>query len=230
MLDLNFNESNFSKLITNKKVIFVGPSRLLIDTQKGNWIDSFDVVIRTNASFPVQEKYQIDYGKKCDFLYVNVQFTREHFPLPVENYKENHLQFICFKAGIPDEPLASKYNDLISIRSYGKVGEKLKIKHIKGILTGSMILEDVLSFLPSELWVTGIDFYLHGQWNWGKAYIDNYLSDTIIQKAKKKKAEGKLIPHDIESNKEYMIDLYKREKIKFDDDVLKLLGNEFYKI
>jgi len=216
---------SFDKLITGKKVIFVGPSRILEGSKKGIWIDSFDTVVRSNGAFPVQEKYKEDYGTKGEILYVNVSFSKMRYPLPCKQYKENGLKYICFKAGLPNEETLDKYQKHVNCRSFMESIRSLS-KYVPGLLSGSAALHDILQYNPRELWVTGFDWYMRGtlQWEWDQAYFDNYLPQKTLDQAKVRKAQGKLIPHDIDSNMKYQISLYDQGKIKFDDYCLHILG------
>jgi len=216
---------DFKDLIYNKRVIFAGPSRLLEGSNKGHWIDHFDTVVRTNGMFPVQEKYQKDYGKKCDALYINAQYARTRNPLPMEEFKANKLKWVCYKTAVPTKDLNNKYRGFFQCRSFSSSIAELH-KTVKGLLSGSAIIHDILQFEPTELWVTGIDFYMmhESQWNWDSHYVDNYLPEKIVKEATELKKQGKLVPHDVHSNMLYMISQYKAGKIKFDDDILKLLG------
>ena len=90
------SDVKYQKYIKGKKVILVGPAITLIGKKTGAFIDSHDVVIRTNGAFPVLNKYQIDYGKKCDSLYINSLFARET-QLPIGDYLNRGLKFFKFK-------------------------------------------------------------------------------------------------------------------------------------
>ena len=215
----------YKKLIENKRVIFVGPSRILEGTQKGEWIDDFDVVVRTNGAFPVKDYYEIDYGKRCDVLYVNVSFSKMAKPFPVKTYKEKGMSWICFKSqNMTDTESLNYYTQYLKCRSFAHIIQKLN-SEVHGLLTGSALLADILDNDPKELWVTGVDYYVNNtHWEWDKCYIDGYLPDETLKQATIKKAQGKLIPHDLKSNLKFQRDLYLNGKIKYDDDVLKILN------
>jgi hypothetical protein len=53
--------------IKGKTVAFCGMAPCIVGKGLGEYIDSFDVVIRTNV-FPVPERFVADYGKKCDII------------------------------------------------------------------------------------------------------------------------------------------------------------------
>jgi len=61
------SDAEFENYVKDKRVIIVGPAGYLQGQQKGEWIDSFDVVIRINHAVPVANTE--DYGKRTDVLY-----------------------------------------------------------------------------------------------------------------------------------------------------------------
>ncbi len=69
----NYKENiiNYKKYLENKKVILVGPSKLLKGSGLGKKINSNDVIVRMNQSYPIfcQKKYHEDIGNRTDILY-----------------------------------------------------------------------------------------------------------------------------------------------------------------
>ena len=51
------SEPEFSKLVKNKRVILVGPAPYLKGKGLGKQIDSYDVVVKMNRSFDIDEKF-----------------------------------------------------------------------------------------------------------------------------------------------------------------------------
>jgi len=62
-------DTDFGKLLNNKRVVIVGPSPNTIGRNLGQFIDNFDLVVRVNKSFPVVQKYIDDIGSRTDILY-----------------------------------------------------------------------------------------------------------------------------------------------------------------
>lgn len=61
------SETEYYDWLRGKRVIIVGPAGYLQGRGKGEWIDSFDVVVRVNHAVPVS--FPEDYGKRTDVLY-----------------------------------------------------------------------------------------------------------------------------------------------------------------
>ncbi len=62
-------ETEYYKYLKGKRVILVGPAGYLKGSGQGEWIDSFDVVVRMNLSCPVAEELKQDIGSRTDVLY-----------------------------------------------------------------------------------------------------------------------------------------------------------------
>lgn len=65
---MNKTNIEINEIFENKKVIIVGPANNLIGLNKGDFIDSFDIVCRLNDSYIISDERQKDYGKRCDIL------------------------------------------------------------------------------------------------------------------------------------------------------------------
>lgn len=62
-----YSESEFLQYLMHKNVIIVGPAGYLMYQGKGDWIDSFEVVVRVNHAIPIM--FPEDYGSRTDVLY-----------------------------------------------------------------------------------------------------------------------------------------------------------------
>lgn len=165
------NNIKYKKFIQGKRVVFVGPSPCILGEANGELIDSFDVVIRTNGAFPVNRDIEIDYGRRCDSLYVNGLYARE-INLPIQDYINRGLSYLNMK------------EDKKNIRGRYK-NKPLQIRDIRNGFTrssrdigapplmGSYIIWEILQMNPKSLYLTGMDCYSNP--NLDKHYIDGYL-------------------------------------------------------
>jgi hypothetical protein len=118
----------------NKIVCFVGGCSNIIGLGKGPEIDKYDIVIRSNGGYPVQDRLKGDYGSKCDIWSINNQYSR---------YMRRH--------GMQPQKVTPIYkNDLKAIFS--------RLSSIPGLLMGPAVWTWVLEQNPKELYITGIDF------------------------------------------------------------------------
>ena len=171
---MGYTDTRYLNFIKGKRVIFVGPSPCIMGESKGTFIDSFDIVIRTNGSFPVDKDNVIDYGERCDSLYVNCLFARVT-NLPIDMYKSKGLKFLNLKQDT--KKLATRYRpQYIMIRDLYQVWNASKREIGANPLMGSYIVWEILQHQPKSLYLTGMDCYANPDIN--SHYIDNYLPET----------------------------------------------------
>jgi hypothetical protein len=209
----------YSKYISGKRVIFVGPASNMIGRGLGKWIDSFDVVIRTNH-FPVLMKENkslaIDYGKKCHVLYTNMQYYHKMRPYPIDIYKSIGIKWLCMRQCKDVD--YRMYHRNFKVRVIWKSDKQIK-KFIKVPLMGNVIIYDVSECIPGELAVVGIDFYKSSGDNYS-AYVPGYISKQI-QKENEKLKLGQGVGHNPVENARYTADMYDRGMITMPDFILK---------
>jgi len=141
-------ELYFNSLIEGKRVIYVGPSPILEGRGMGKFIDSFDVVVRSNASYPVPEHLWEDYGSRCDILYTNVFYSKIINKLQNKDIYKNIL--ICSKV----QKIDNIKNRIFELK------ETEYLIHNKVHLTGNYTYLDILEKNPYLLYITGISLYL----------------------------------------------------------------------
>lgn len=202
---------DYFNYITGKRIIFVGPAPNMIGRKLGEWIDSFDVIIRTNH-FPVLMKENkslaIDYGKKCHVLYTNMQYYHRMRPYPLEEYKNIGIKWLCMRQ-CKDVDYRFLHRN-IKIRVIWKSDKQVK-KFLKVPLMGNVIIYDVSECIPAELVVVGIDFYKSAGENYS-AYVPGYILKPI-QKENEKLKLGQGVGHDPVDNARYTADMYDRGMI-----------------
>ena len=216
-------DNKYKEYVNNKRVVFVGPAPILVGKGLNKFVDSFDVVVRTNGSILLLDnpKYRKDYGSRIDVLYSNVQFHRElGSPFPIESWKEKYnIKFICMKTcgGV----FLDTYRKVMPVRTLNKLIGELH-KKVEGLLMGPIILTDLIRQQPKELYVTGMDFFIHkpddfipGDY---REYFPGYLPKKIVVKADIANI-GRVDPHDQYSNAVYMNDLYKQNLLILDPAV-----------
>lgn len=205
--------------IYNKRVIFVGPAPNMIGRGLGEWIDSFDVVVRTNH-FPVlmgeDKSLAVDYGTKCHVLYTNMQYYHKGMrPFRVDLYKQIGIKWFCMKR-CKDVDYRLYHRDF-KIRVIQK-SVKYMTKIIKSPLMGNIICYDLSECIPGELAVAGIDFYQSSGKDYA-AYVPNYIPKEI-QKVNAELKIGQGVGHDERENTQYMADMYDRGMITMPDFIV----------
>ena len=207
----------YKTYVKGKSVIFVGPAITLIGKKNGEFIDSHDVVIRTNGAFPVLNKYHIDYGKKCDSLYINSLFARET-QLPIGDYLNHGLKFLSLKED--KKNMFQRYKSSgLNIRVITK--EYIKSKKEMGILPlmGNYIIYEILKFNPKSLYITGMSLYSE------ESISDHYLNEYLPNVCNIEKLDNTRVKHHnpLKQDK-YLKDMLVSNKVTADDSILKILN------
>jgi hypothetical protein len=201
------NRFQFQKYITGKRVAFVGPAQTLIGIGHGELIDSYDIVVRTGGSFPVKPKYYIDYGKKCNVLYINMLFARKT-TLPIHTYSQNGLDYLIMKND--QKGIVSRYkNSPLKIRNSFAEWHEARKKLGFSPLMGNFIIYDILKANPAELYLTGMDCYQNGT-NYVESYLPENTDPEVLEKTRIKN-------HQMNLQNNYLVSVYKSGKITTDD-------------
>lgn len=198
-------EEIFKNLIEGKRVVFIGPATTLENNGIGAFIDSFDVIVRMNSSYMIPAKNQIDYGSRCDILYAGNVFLKLNLLTPDNS---QHIKLIC---STKNYPVFSGKNRKFSI---------FRLKNQKRLLTGIYAIEDILNMNPSELHITGIDFYqsekLYTDFYKIKKLHENEIAKTTINKYHDVEHDLKYFKKNIANKANVTLDEFLRKLIYLD--------------
>lgn len=205
--------------MTNKKVIFVGPSPCIRNKGLGEWIDSFDIVVRTNGSvfFLDDPDFNRDYGSKYSVLFFNSQFQRHIQEIDMDKLKARGLKHIYCKSF--NSPL---YDSIIDNGVPVEViVQSPRVLEIRGALMGAIILDMIVSASPKEFHITGVDFYSNNK----QKYYPGYLPESIIEEAAEMQRNRKTpqTVHDSDNNHRYIYELISSGKVKASSETINSL-------
>jgi hypothetical protein len=172
---------SYKEYIKDKRVCFVGPSPILVGKEEGEYIDSFDIVVKTNNAINLSSSvYYKDYGIRCDVLYTNNQFQREMGPLPVKSWGHNDLKWLCMK--VCNREYLDYYKSFLNVRMI-KESINLVNSKINSATMGAYIFTDIAILEPLEFYITGVDFFTSKKAKFEhdnyQEYIDGYLPDKV---------------------------------------------------
>jgi hypothetical protein len=210
---------NYKNYIRGKNVVFVGASPINQGTEKGQWIDSFDVVIKTNGSVILQsdKDYSKDYGSRIDVLYCNVQFNREMSPFPIRKWRTHGLKWLCFKGGYSE-----KYSKEIPCRTMKSAILKVS-RDLPSATMGAYILQDLIDCEAKSITFTGVDFFSskkacfeHDNY---QEYIDGYLPDKIRTQGNQINVGKTEDGHNFDENANFFHSHCQVGRVSFDNDV-----------
>lgn len=200
----------YAGFIAGKRVAFVAPARAFLGCGKGVEIDSHDIVVRTNHFPFILDKYADDFGSRCDVLYVNMQYAREMFPLPIGYLKKRGLKWICFK-GLGDEN-RKLYGKHFHVRQVDDKINKIVREKVPSYTYGNAIWTDILECNPESLTLYCTDFFANRKRSFGPDLYDNYLPgylpDKIINQGNQINVNIEEHDHDFMANAAYTAELF----------------------
>jgi hypothetical protein len=235
MSTFGVHHKSFESIIKNKRVIFVGPAPILIDKKLGSFIDSFDLVVRTNTFGYELPENKIDYGSRCDIVYFNNQFNKYLWPHDIKKLKSNGVKFIKFK-GVGGRALVDMQRKI----NCGKANFQNLLEHgIKTPLMLPIIIDDITRHAPKMLHITGIDFYYGRHFDKSPDYLDCYRSEKFLEKFEKEKRDypqniellQPRVNHDYFENTKYIEKMFSEKKIDMDNFTVDLMNKNlnYYK-
>lgn len=210
---------DFKEFVSGKNVVIVGPAATLKDQRMGSFIDSHDVVVRLNHSWPLPEEYRDDIGTRVDVIYHNMNFREQR--MTRKEILRMHRDGV--KWMVSTHP-ASEARFRHRLRRFRKLnGGLLRFRALPGSLkrrmqrrvrhpnAGLMAIEDLLSYPVQSIYVTGFSFYTTG-----------YLPYPNYRPSYAKKA---VRHHDQNQNKSYFCRLIARDpRLKVDPWIERLLA------
>jgi len=224
------HQYDYNELLKDKKVIIVGPSPSLEGKGMGEYIDSFDLVVRINKAFPIEKGLESDIGSRTDIHY-HCLHTHPACGGPVF-YDEMKLEnvFVSCPYGKYISPfhgditrfenINKKYNlpfHILNSEYYLEIANMLGTRANSGTLT----ILDLLCYDVKELHITGFTWFRDG---WRKSYKDH--CEIFGEKEGKRKREeelsGEFDGNHIQKPQEDLVrEIYLNDNRVFIDDVMK---------
>jgi len=220
----NYRDAQISELIKGKRVCFVGASPILNGKATGELIDSFDVVVKTGgAAWIDSSEYKKCYGSRIDILYTNSQFSKLVSPFNDRLNKIKH-----FRLKFPERRWLSTGKASAMYKSWNQIASL-----VVNPTLGTIATHDILSLEPSELYLTGMDFYTSREYTQEERkhteYVDGYIVKEFVDNYL---ATGRPMPdykgkkwdlHNHYSNSMYFKGLLDQDKISMPDYVKEAL-------
>jgi 3-deoxy-manno-octulosonate cytidylyltransferase (CMP-KDO synthetase) len=180
-------EDEYAKYLKGKRLIFVGPAGYLNGQGKGDWINSFDVVVKPNWGNTQDPR---DYGR-TDVLYKRALKLRADDEALVESLIGVNLKWLI---GVDngwariDDTLKKRLDGHVSYFNEKNIRPALSRQMGTSALVGMVAVKHLLTMPIESLTITGCDFYMSG-------YGENYGGTDYRQWVKRK--EGTIGPtHD----------------------------------
>ena len=226
-------DTQYNDFLKDKKVIIVGPSPSLEGKGLGDFIDSYDIVVRINKSFPIEKELQIDLGSRTD-IHSHCLCTKLDCGGPVF-YKEMKDQNVFVLCSYP-KYVNSFHRDVIQFENdnkkwqlpfhiidteyYMDIAEMIGTRPNSGTLT----ILDILAYDVKELYITGFTWFRDG---WRKSYKD-YTEIFGLEKGtikKEKELSGEFGGTHLQKPQEDLVrEIYLNDsRVKIDDVMKEIL-------
>ena len=204
--------------LANKKVILVGPSPYLVGQKKGEYINSFDIVVRFNKGWKIENDLTIDYGKRTDILW-HCMKTNSCGNFEIEKKIKYGVKWIIsqfprnldyFDQDITDFELLN--NDRIKFEVFSDLLYFINIQNAIGTRPniGVTAILDLLNYDIKSLNVIGFSFHSDGYY-----FKDNRKLTSVYHKIKPQKLLLKILNDNV-------------DKLTFDKEIVDQLDNENY--
>ena len=169
------SEANYRELLTNKKIALVGPADYLENSNLGNEIDSFDLVVRINRGIESTDKYSKDIGKRTDIYYSCLIERAQQTGILDPNELKNKYG-IRHVVTPPDSNMKgistqTKLHSLVDIEKIKKINQEIPVTIVDHKFhtelakkvdckpnTGFLAIYDILRMNPKSLSIYGFNF------------------------------------------------------------------------
>jgi len=224
------------KIIKNKNVSIIGPSKSLLNSKYGSEINNSDIVIRLNKSIPIPKELYDDLGSKtnilCTCLDDNPITGGDINPLLWKKNGVSHILIPFPERMFMKMPNRSNLNKINKHIPFSFVDEKTYMtleKNLKSApTTGMSCLVDILRLDINKLSIFGMDFYrtLPYEGYYPKSFdYKNHLKKVINNGTKN--IGIKIKSHNLDSEFNYLKNnLLKNEKLFIDKNLINLIENE----
>lgn len=222
--------NRYKNYLIGKKVALIGPAEYLTKLNTGEYIDSYDVVVRVNRGTEVIENYSKSIGKRTDILYnCLIKSPDNGGDIRVKDYKRNKIKWIATVPGSdPDGTTVSnklheqvnwftvfklKWNFNFHVMDYKKFS-LINSKINSRANTGFASIFDLLDHGVSKLYITGFSFYLDNFMSGYKRGCDRdeeeFAKQCFVSKRHKQEPQWR-----------YLKELYQKDKRVEVDKILK---------
>ena len=166
-----YAESEFLNALAGKKVIIVGPAAYMLGKKKGEFINTFDYIVRVNHAIPIE--HPADYGSRTDILYhilsrrnlasaTKKLIGREEILL----WKRSNLKWLVSRHDVISRRIREMGPKLkgsfpwVCIRAKFYMSVRQSVKRSPN--TGIVAIAHLLTSQLKELHIMGFDFYRTG--------------------------------------------------------------------
>ena len=237
------SDTEYGEYLDGKRVIMVAHADSLVGSNSGEFIDSYDSVVRINDSVPIPEDLKPDIGTRCDILYSSIapqfRLTKDKLyqpfldlettvicrPTPLRTGKIEEIKLYSHDVRYWYERLETALEGVdLAVRMVGQEPYRSHTAKMNGRLplTGFAGLWDLLEFNISEVYMIGFNFFV------GKTY-PQYHANPKSENQKEAWKEGTGLfrgrYHVVAPQIQYLkLLMEKDDRIKVDDTLSEILS------
>lgn len=235
------NEYNYLNFLKDKNVILVGSAHYLIGKNLGNWINSFDLIIRMNLSCPIKEDLKIDIGSRTDILYHTLIYDKfikarpdlfkPHTKEEMNSWKNDGVKWVVThwdKNNTRVKNFEPIINGIINWTDFPQKKYSCMKRELKSVPNiGTVVMSHVLDSDVKSLSVVGCDFHRTGYYpGYGGFTKEEAQKGTDSVAIWGQVAQPKESAHKIEPQLKFINELSKRDNRLILDHVLKNILKE----
>jgi len=173
-------DNSLAELVSGKRIAYVCPSPHLKGMKMGEYIDSFDLVVRVNQAFHMQEENWEDYGKRTDILMNCLNCNKIAALKNNMSFAKDMKYIVCPMVSMWDIQRVHDFLDTTGV-PWHNVSDGYLFKIFKEVgttcntgLTGIITL---LNYDIKELYLTGMTFFNMNKF--GQIYYDKYHNEAM---------------------------------------------------
>jgi len=226
-------DEKYNNFLKDKRVILVGPSPSLENSNAQEFIDSYDLVVRMNKGYPVEKEQTKHIGKRVDIHYHCLhEASNTGGKIFYEEMIKDNIYVSCPypKYVLPFHSDVIRFESVnnnrlnfhwIDPQYYLKIATLLKTRPNSGIGT----ILDLLCYDIKELFIVGFTFFRDG---WRKTYKDHTKIFGEIEGKKKEEEwlKGQFDGNHIQKPQEDLVrEIYLNDSRVSIDNVMKDILN-----
>jgi hypothetical protein len=160
---------SYADYLKGKRVCIIGPSESLMEKKRAKLIDFYDVVVRINSGYPIPEHLYPYTGKRCDVVYQHGNTGPAKSKERIAEAKAGGVKWVVcvHPEGKPSSTRVKKICQ--GVVNFRAVPKELRASFQAEVNTspnaGQVAIRDLLSFDITELYITGMDFYMSKYYN-----------------------------------------------------------------
>lgn len=239
------SEDNIRNFFKGKRVAIIAPSPSVRETENGDEIDKYDIIVRINKNWKYSPELNKYVGTRTDIVYNCINPDPECGGNIDFDYVKNNLKYIAISIPVINDQqhrdrmfhnnnVMDQYRQFV-LNNNNRVKYYIVNKNLYNMYdnilksrpnTGFMAILDILSYDIKELYIKGFTFFKDG-------YLSNYRNTVFGEKTDEKSSASKVNNaihqrgnHDIDKQINLFKNIYEKNKnkIKIDPAMKRILN------